>query len=68
MLCQNFFQQADLNDQMLQNIDDDNSQRGFVLEVDFEYPKELHELHNNYALVTDKLELERQKSILCIKI
>ena len=68
MLCQIFFQQADLNDQMLQNIDDDNSQRGFVLEVDFEYPKELRELHNNYALVTDKLELERQKSILCIKI
>ena len=32
----------------------------FVLEIDFEYPKELHELHNNYALVTDKLEIERQ--------
>ena len=30
------------------DIYDDNSCRGCVLEVDLEYLKELHELHNDY--------------------
>ena len=29
-------------------------------EVDFEYPKELHELHNDYPLAPDKLETKRE--------
>ena len=28
---------------------------GYILEVDLEYPKELHELHNDYLLVPEKL-------------
>ena len=27
---------------------------GYILEVDFEYPDELHELHNDYPLVPEK--------------
>ena len=30
------------------DIHDDNSCRGCVLEVDLQYLKELHELHNDY--------------------
>ena len=25
---------------------------GYILEVDFEYPNELHELHNDYIMIT----------------
>ena len=28
---------------------------GYILEVDLEYPKELHELHNDYSLAPEKL-------------
>ena len=28
---------------------------GYLLEVDFKYPDELHELHNNYPLAPEKL-------------
>ena len=28
---------------------------GYILEVDLEYPKELHELHNDYPLASEKL-------------
>ena len=38
----------------------DNSSRGFVLEVDQEYPEELHEFHNDYPLVPDKLDIKRE--------
>ena len=36
-----------------------NSLKGCVLEVDLEYPKELPELHNDYPLGPDKIEIER---------
>ena len=37
-----------------------NSSKGYVLEVNLEYPKELQELHNNYPLAPDKIEIKRQ--------
>ena len=37
-----------------------NSSKGCVLEVDLEYPKELRELHNDYPLVPDKIEIKRE--------
>ena len=37
-----------------------NSSKGFVVEVDLEYPKELQELHKDYPLVPDKIEIKRK--------
>ena len=34
-----------------------NSSKGCVLVVDLEYPNELRELHNNYPLAPDKVEI-----------
>ena len=35
----------------------ENSQAGYILECDLKYPKELHELHNNYPLCSEKIEV-----------
>ena len=35
----------------------DNSEE-CILEVDYEYPKELHDLHNDYPLVAEKIEIK----------
>ena len=37
-----------------------NSPKGCVLEADLEYPKELQELHNDYPLARDKIEIRRE--------
>ena len=33
----------------------EKSSIGYLLEVDLEYPEELHELHNDYPLAAEKL-------------
>ena len=37
-----------------------NSSKGCVLEVDLEYSKKLHELHSDYPLAPDKIEIKRE--------
>ena len=46
----------------LKNVDEldvmsvnEKSDVGYILKVDLEYPKELHELHNDYPLAPEKL-------------
>ena len=34
-----------------------NSSGGYILEVDLEYPDKLHEVHNDYPLAPEKLEI-----------
>ena len=36
-----------------------NSLKGYVLEVDLEYPKELRELCYDYSLAPDKIEIQK---------
>ena len=33
------------------------SDKGYLLEVDFKYPKELHDLHNDLSFMCEKMEI-----------
>ena len=35
----------------------ENSQVGYILEIDLEYCKELHDLHSDYLLCPEKIEV-----------
>ena len=46
----------DVNSTECNSIEENNS-NGYILEVDFEYPDELNELHNDYPLALEKLQI-----------
>ena len=48
---------SEKNDKFDVNSIAENSSDGYILEVDLEYPDELHELHNDYPLAQEKLEI-----------
>ena len=64
MRCLNFLQQVISNGYILKTLIQINTaatgSKGFVLEVDPEYPKELCELHNDYPLAPDKIEIKKE--------
>ena len=35
----------------------DESKKGLILEVDLEYPEDLHDLHNDYPLAPEKVKV-----------
>ena len=50
-----------MKQKQIDNIDlakyNDNNTKGLILEVDLEYPKELHNLHNDYPLGAEKIKV-----------
>ena len=41
-----------------QEFNFDNAEKGFILEIDLEYPEHLHDLHNGYPLAPESLEVQ----------
>ena len=55
-------------EQKLMNIKS-NSSTGYILEVDLEYPQELHDIHNDYPLAPEKIKIPKEwLSDYCLKI
>ena len=46
-------------EQRLMNIKS-NSSTGYILEVDLEYPQELHDIDNDYELAPEKLNIPKE--------
>ena len=54
------FKWVEVNNETVNRIlnKSDNSLHGYYLEVDLDYPEELHDIHNDYSMAPEKIRIE----------
>ena len=53
------------NEKFIKKYDEDID-KGYMLEVDVEYPKRLHKLHDNLSFLCEKMKIEKYHKLVCI--
>ena len=53
-----------INEELIKNYNE-NSYKGYILEVDVKYPKELHDLHSDLPFLPKKMKIDKCKKLVC---
>ena len=53
-----------INEDFIKNYDENND-KGYILEVDVKCPKRLHELHSDLPLLSERMEVNKCKKLVC---
>ena len=54
----------EINEDFIKNYDENND-KGCILEVDVKYPKRLHELHSDLQFLSQRMEVNKCKKLVC---
>ena len=52
------------NEEFIKDYDED-SDKGYILEVDVEYPKNLHDLHSDLPFLPERMKINIYSKIVC---
>ena len=52
------------NDDFIKNYDED-SEKGYIFEVDVEYPKNLHDLHSHLPFLSERMKINKCNKLVC---
>ena len=53
-----------INEDFIKNYNENND-KGYILEVDVKYPKRLHELHSDLPFLSEQIEVNKCKKLVC---
>ena len=53
-----------IDEDFLKNYDED-SDKGYILEVDIEYPKKLHGLHSDLPFLLERMKIDKCSKLVC---
>ena len=54
----------EINEDFIKNHNENND-KGYILEVNVKYPKRLHELHSSLPLLSERMEVNKCKKLVC---
>ena len=54
----------EINEDFIKNYDENND-KGYIFEVDVKYPKKLHELHSDLPFLSERIEINKCKKLVC---
>ena len=53
-----------INEDFIKNYDENND-KSYILEVDVKYPKRLHEIHSDLPFLSERMEVNKCKKLVC---
>ena len=53
-----------INEEFIKNYNENND-KGYIFEVDVKYPKRLHELHSDLPFLSERMEVNKCKKLVC---
>ena len=53
-----------INEEFIKNYNENND-KGYIFEVDVKYPKSLHELHSDLPFLSERMEVNKCKKLVC---
>ena len=53
-----------INEDFIKNYDENNG-KGYIFEVDVKYPKRLHNLHSDLPFLSERMEVNKCKKLVC---
>ena len=54
----------EINEDFIKSYDENND-KGYILEVDVKYPRPLHELHSDLPFLSERMEVNKCKKLVC---
>ena len=54
-----------INKKFVKSYDKKNSDKGYILEVDVDYPSKLHKLHSDISFLPEKMKIAKTQNLVC---
>ena len=54
-----------INKKTVKSYDKKNSDKGYILEVDVDYPSKLHKLHSDMPFLPEKMKIDKTQKLVC---
>ena len=54
-----------INKKFVKSYDKKNSDKGYILEVDVDYPSKLHKLHRDMPFLPEKMKIDKTQKLVC---